>query len=199
MKIRLIDELNKFNLPFSQIQGFLKDRLNNGEDPYKLIQIKSEERDKILNWFKDVPEWGRSAYSKYQNLYIKTRKQVYFDLQMKATATVAAPWALSWTQYNIGECYEYLKQFDKALEEYKKGFTLWVEVKGWDGDGPIFDLFKRSLIILSKLKDKNRFKEYETWLLNLLEKCPKDIQDFYNKRVTQELKKRMQEVEEGTI
>ncbi|MDD4893917.1 MAG: tetratricopeptide repeat protein [Candidatus Omnitrophica bacterium] len=194
MEIRLIGELNKFDLPFSQIQSSLKEKLKNGDDPCKLIQIKTEERDKILNWFRNTSEWGRNAYEKYKKLFIDTSKQMYFGLEMKATATSAAPWALSWVQYNIGECYEYLGEFDSAIEEYKKGFSLWVQVGGWNGNGPIFDLFKRALIILSKLKDKDRFKEYESWLLSLLEKCPKDTNNFYNERVIKELKERMQKL-----
>lgn len=159
--------------------------------------MKSEEKDRILDWFRNTTEWGKSAYQKYKTLFRETGDCKLLDLETKAVATAAAPWALSWTQYSIGECYEYLKQFDEALAAYKKGFNLWVEVNGWNGDGPILDLFKRGLIILSKLKDKDKFKEYEIWLLNLLGKCPKDISDFYTARVHEELMKRMNKLRES--
>jgi glutathione S-transferase len=124
VEIKLIDELNKFNFPFSQIQGSLKEKLKNEEDPYKLIQIKSEERDEILNWFRNTREWGKRAYEKYEKLCLDTGKQIYLNSKTEAAATLAAPWALSWTQHNIGECYEHLKKLYQAVEEYKKGFSL---------------------------------------------------------------------------
>jgi tetratricopeptide (TPR) repeat protein len=180
--------LNK--LPFKQGYESVRKELKAGSDPRTLIETKQKEVQEILNWFQGVDEWGQESANKYRELYLSTRDEKYMDLQFQAIATMSAPWALSWLQFNIGECYEFLQEYEAALEEYKKSFTLWVEVKGWNGNGAQVDSFKRSLIILSKLKNRNKFMEFRKWLFGNLKKCPSAYQRHYRGFVIEDLNRR---------